>query len=129
MVSYNNSHIDNPITGYYASQNIQTIRDTIPENPKFVYIQRQLDTLEEPVAEQVRQIKHIVVPGVVAVSAISIGYVMVFSRELYVVLASLGLTTLGQKLDPAALLEYWEKEDKKHSVMDAGEKNIDSMFA
>jgi hypothetical protein len=72
--------------------------------------------------------KQLVVPGVASVSAASAGYVLLFSRTIYNAMAMLlGLGLGGQKLDPAALLEYWEREGKKRK-MDDSEKKVESMF-
>lgn len=72
--------------------------------------------------------KHIALPGVASVSAASAGYILLFGRTMYNALAMLlGLGIGGQKLDPANLLEYWEREGRKRKPTDP-EKKLDSMF-
>jgi hypothetical protein len=72
--------------------------------------------------------KQVVVPGVASVSAASVGYVLLFGRTMYNALAMLlGLGLGGQKLDPANLLEYWEREGKKRKA-DNHEKKVNDLF-
>jgi hypothetical protein len=81
-----------------------------------------------PIIESANTIRHVVIPGVVTFSAVSIGYLLFFSRALYASLASLlGVKVGWQKLDPAMVLESWERENKKR-VMDEREKRIEGMF-
>jgi hypothetical protein len=115
---------------------------------RFKYLDEQLNKMdsdtaeeaaEEPDSEVARSVntvtketrkimKHIVVPGVASVSAASVGYVLLFGRTMYNALAMLlGLGLGGQRLDPANLLEYWEREGRKRKPTDP-EKKLDSMF-
>jgi hypothetical protein len=81
------------------------------------------------VTKETRKIlKHLSVPGVASVSAASVGYALLFGRTMYSALAMLlGLGLGGQKLDPANLLEYWEREGRKRGKDDL-EKKVDNLF-
>jgi len=69
----------------------------------------------------------ILVPGATTVSAASIGYVLLFGRTMYSALAMLlGLGLGSQKLDPATLLEYWEREAGKR---ESDDKKVEGMFS
>jgi hypothetical protein len=58
----------------------------------------------------------------------SLGYMLLFGRTMFAALASLGMATVRQKLDPASLLEYWENERGERSITDERDKNLESMF-
>jgi hypothetical protein len=81
------------------------------------------------VTKETRKIlKHLSVPGVASVSAAGVGYALLFGRTMYNALAMLlGLGLGGQRLDPANLLEYWERESRKRGKNDS-ERKLDSMF-
>lgn len=115
---------------------------------KFKYLDEQLNKMDDNAAKEAAEVpasevtksvntvtketrkimKHITVPGVASVSAASVGYVLLFGRTMYNALAMLlGLGLGGQRLDPANLLEYWEREGRKRKPSDP-EKKLDSMF-
>ncbi len=71
--------------------------------------------------------KHIVVPGVASVGTASVGYMLLFGRTMYSAIAMLmGFGLGGQKLDPATLLDYWERDVSKRSA--ERDKNVERMF-
>lgn len=71
--------------------------------------------------------KQLVIPGVASVGAASVGYVMLLGRTMYSALAMLlGLGLGSQKLDPATLLEFWERESWKR---DDHDKKVERMFS
>lgn len=73
-----------------------------------------------------KMMKQLVIPGVATVGAASVGYVLLFGRTMYSALAMfLGLGLGSQRLDPATLLEFWERESWKR---DDHDKKVESMF-
>jgi MBG domain (YGX type)/YDG domain len=110
------------------SGDLQRPQVAMDDSRNFNVLNRQMDAMEEPVSEQTQMVRHVVVPGVVAISVLSMGYMLLFSRAMYVTLAATGLTTLRQKLDPVALLEYWEHEGKGRSVTHERDKYLETMF-
>lgn len=72
-------------------------------------------------------VKQIVMPGIASVGTISIGYVLLLGRTMCSALVMLlGLGLGSQKLDPATLLEYWEREGSKR---DDHDKKVEGMFS
>jgi hypothetical protein len=116
----------------------------VPAPPEFAYLDHELDNhiIEDQTPESLSDgkesvsavtkeagkiIKQIASPSVGIVS-VSLGSVLLFSQTVYNALAMLmGLGLGSQKLDPATLLDYWEREGKKRS-RDDGENRLEGMF-
>ena len=99
------------------------------------YIERSEDKSAGPVAQSIHTItretkkimKKVVVPGVASVGAISTGYLLLMGRTMYSTLTMLmGLGMGSHKLDPATLMDYWEREGGKRP--DELEKSVNRMF-
>jgi len=124
----------------------------VSENPiaapsSFTYLDAQLNKMDRNLSDEPEEepagntaspistitratgkvIRRMVVPGVASVGAASLGYVLLVGRTMYTALAMLmGLGGLGtQKLDPATLLDYWEREGSKR---DDHEKKLEGLF-
>lgn len=71
-------------------------------------------------------VKGVVVPGAMISGAFGVSYALMFSQVLYdLLLLLLGVGAGTRRLDPAALLEYWEEENRKRPDYD---KNAEGMF-
>ena len=96
------------------------------------FLHQQLDTLSSNSADKsesviIREIvKGVVVPGAMISGAFGVSYALLFSQVLYdLLLLLVGVGAGTRRLDPAALLEYWEEENKKRADYD---KNAEGMF-
>jgi hypothetical protein len=58
-------------------------------------------------------------------SALSIAHMVLFGRSLYFAIASMGMASLRRKLDPAALIDYWDSES---SNVNEEDKKLEGMF-
>lgn len=94
-----------------------------PEDKLAGGISRSVNTFTKATQKIVKQV---IVPGVTTVGAASIGYVLLFGRTMYSALAMLmGLGLGSHKLDPATLLEYWERQASKR---DDHDNKVENMF-
>jgi hypothetical protein len=123
----------------------------ISENPiaaptNFKYLDSQLNKMDKSLSDEsgessgtvttpvstitratTKIMKHIVVPGIATVGTASLGYMLLFGRTMYSAIAMLmGLGLGGQKLDPATLLDYWEREGSRRR--DDHEKKLEGLF-
>lgn len=82
----------------------------------------------ESISTVTKHITNVVFHSSAGVVTVSAGVVLLFSQTVYSTLAMLmGLGLGSRKLDPATLLDYWEREGKKRS-RDDGEKSLEGMF-
>lgn len=142
----NNEPVSNP--GYNTGLNASPVSDYHPiaAPASFKYLDDQLNKMDDIVSDEPEEksanpitrsintitkatqevVKQIIMPGVTTVGTASIGYVLLFGRTMYSALAMfLGLGLGSQKLDPATLLEYWERESNRRDDRD---KKVEGMF-
>ena len=142
-----NEAISNPDYGTNSSNASVSSDHPIAAPSSFKYLDDQLNKMDQEVAESgetgdnsgganepagaiakatTKIMKHIVIPGAASVGTISIGYMLLFGRTVYSAIAMLmGLGLGSQRLDPATLLDYWEREASKRSDSD---KKVEGMF-
>jgi filamentous hemagglutinin family protein len=95
-------------------------RLSIPEQGLYQAVKATL-----PVIESAKTMRQTIMAGFVTFSSMSLGYLLLFGRALYIT-SLLGLRVGWQRLDPAAVLESLERESSGR--LDKREKRMEDMF-
>jgi len=89
------------------------------------FLRQQLDSAPHP--QSLVNPETMGVLTVTVAGALTVGYVLFYSRVAYLLLSLMSAGSVWREIDPLAFLEYWEQEGRQARI-DANEKKAETIL-